>query len=445
MVFLSILPEMSRPLKDYNYQDRNPPVTVKQKMTALTQSEKSTKDGMQLLNKPKESQKDASEEFRTIIGKDTSQSPDQKVNKITLQEYRDRAKAKSPIKPTDTSGPNAALVASGLNNAEKDLKQKKAERIIRVDTSNDKQNPPSGEHSIAKSERCSDPVRKRSERAMSVDELSEMSCDIANMSIDDSSDVVGKPGNKPREESRVVEKKPHHENKLSMKKAVSSSQCSSQTSPSGLKPSSKSYSSLPSAKPKTETAERSTMNAAVQGKKLDSGSCRLLVSKDVKMMDIPLSERIKMKNSGSQPLMITTKESTDVVKAKPPAGLQSSKAGSASNIIDLTDDDDVNNEPVKPKTTQFGTYQSGKMASFQSINKQSGSSQDTGKVSTGHSQQWTQMRGQPDAGIKTEFNSFKPASHALQLSLQEDVKRRNELNKLLDKQKVQFTFERLKS
>ena len=435
---------MSRPLKDYNYQDRDHPVTVKQKMTALTQSEKSTKDGMELLNKPKENQKDASEELRTIIGKDASQSVDQKVNKITLQEYRDRTKAKSPIKPTDTSGPSAALVASGLNDAEKDLKQKKAERIIRVDKSNDKQNPPSGEHSIAKSDRCSDLARKRSERAMSVDELSEMSCDIANMSIDDSSDVVGKPGNKPREESRVVERKPHHENKLSMKKAVSSSQCSSQTAPSGLKPSSKSYSSLSSAKPKTETNERSTMNAAGQGKNLDSGSCRLPVSKDDKMMDIPLSERIKMKNSGPQPLL-TTKESTDIVKAKPPAGLQSSETGSASHIIDLTDDDDVNDEPVKPKTTQFGTNQSGKMASFQSINKQSGLSQDIGNVSTGHSQQWTQMRGQAEAGIKTEFNSFKPASHALQLSLQEDVKRRNELTKLLDKQKVQFMFERLKS
>ena len=441
MLFLSILPEMSRPLKDYNYQDRNHPVSVKQKMTALTQSEKSTKDGMQLLNKSKESQKDASEEFRTIIGKEAPQSPDEKVKKITLQEYRERTKAKSPIKPTDTSGPNAALVASGLYDAEKDLKQKKAERIIRVDKSNDKQNPPSGEHSIAKSDRCSDPARKRSERAMSVDELSEMSYDIANMSIDDSSDVVGKPANKPQEESRVVEQKPYHENKLSMKKTVSSSQCSSQTAPSGLKPSSKSYSSLSSAKPTTVIDERSTMNAAGQSKKLDSGSCRLPISKDVKMMDIPLSERIKMKNSGSQPLMITTKESTDTVKAKPPAGLQSSE----SNIIDLTDDDDVNNEPVKPKTTQFGNNQSGMMASFQSINKQSGLSQDTGKVSTGQSQQWTQMRGQTEAGIKTEFNSFKPASHALQLSLQEDVKRRNELTKLLDKQKVQFMFERLKS
>ena len=436
---------MSRPLKDYNYQDRNHPVTVKQKMTALTQSEKSTKDDMQLLNKSKESQKDASEELRTIIGKDASQSLDETVKKITLQEYRDRTKAKSPIKPTDTSGPNAALAVSGLNDAEKDLKQEKAERTIRVDKSNDKQTPPSGEHSIAKSDRCSDLARKRSERAMSGDELSEISCDIANMSIDDSNDMVEKPGNKPREESRVVEQKPHHENKLSMKKAVSSSQCSSQTAPSGLKPSSKSYSSLSSAKHRTETAERSTLNAAGQGKKLDSGSCRLPVSKDVKMIDIPLSERIKMKNSGSQPLMTTTKESTDIVKAKPLAGLQSSETGSASNIIDLTDDNDVNNEPVKPKTTQFGNNQSGKMASFQSINKQSGSSQGTGNVSTGHSQQWTQMRGQAEAGIKTEFNSFKPASHALQLSLQEDVKRRNELTKLLDKQKVPFMFERLKS
>ena len=434
---------MSRPLKDYNYQDRNLPVTVKQKMTALTQSEKSTKDGMQLLNKPKESQKDASDEFRPIIGKDAPQSSDEKV-KITLQEYRDRTKAKSPIKPTDTSGPSAALVTSGLNDAEKKLKQKKAERIIRVDKSNDKQNPPSGEHSIAKSDRCSDLARKRSERAMSVDELSEMSSDIANMSIDDSSDVVGKPENVPREESRVVEQKPYHENKLSMKKAVSSSQCSSQTAPSGLKPSSKSYSSLSSAKPKTENDERSTMTAAGQGKKLDSGSCRLPASKDVKMMDIPLSERIKMKNSSDSQPMISSKESTDTVKAKPPAGLQSSETGSGSNIIDLTDDDDVNNEPVKPKTNQFGTNHSGKMASFQSINKQSGSSQDIGNVSTGQSQQWTQMRGQTEAGSKTEFNSFKPASHALQLSLQEDVKRRNELTKLLDKQKVQFMFESLK-
>ena len=449
---------MSQALKDYNYQDRKHQGTLKSQMREvqgdLVECKMyKPKDDNRVLSKQNESQGKVSEvtDFRAIAKTKESQDQDVKVHKITLQEYRERTKSKSPNKVPPTTSQNTT--PTGVSDADTDKVKNKSERTMSIDISEDKQNPSSDKHQIAKFAENLDASQKRSERAMSTDELSEMSFDMANMSIDDSDDKVCKTGDIPLKEADVMKEKTRDENKLKLKKALSSTNCSSEPPTSGSSASSKLYSSLPSAKPKTETNGRtdfaivsSDVDIAKGGNnKLDDVS-----SKNNKFINLPLSERIKIKAGSSQSELAKTHQSIDTKQKLKHGDGPGSQASTATEVIDLTEDDE-NDKLVKPKATkdltqQFGKDQSGRMATFQSLNKQSSLnqqssiSQDNGEISTVQSQQWTQMRGQTGttatSGSQHGTTSFKSASQALSQSLQEDIRRRNELTRLLDKQKV---------
>lgn len=425
---------MSQPLKDYNYQQRNVEKLVK--LVVFTEGPYSTESMLstgQSLHDPKTVSKPKDDQ---TTARDMKEPQDHgaKVHKITLQEYRERAKSKSPMKPVES-----AKQKTDDSCSEKTVSMKTDEERDRlpVDLKSDRKN----------------------ERAISADEVADMSFDLANMSIDNTEDDKMKTSTcsgVPKVDSGVALQKPLNENKLKLKKAVSSTQCSTQLPDSDLKSTSKSYGSLPLSKPKPDNVvghgdsgfneASSTMNKPESDR--ENNKLENILSKNSNYMALPLSERLKLKKDGSESHM-TTLQQTNCLKQKLVTN-PSSQTGSQSEVIDLTEDEE-HPEPVKHGTAtsnrskQFGKDQNMKMPTFQSLSKQASSNKQldsTQKVSVSESQLWTEMRAQSglSSSSGSEARDFKPAKQQLTQSLQEDIRRRNDLTKLLDKQKVGLLY-----
>ena len=492
---------MSGPLKDYNFQERGRDKQIKP--VVMTERQKP----VEISNAPKPANDKELSKTR---------NPDSNVNKISLQEYRDRVKAKSPNKPDNAN--------EHRNNYSND--QGKTFASVREN-------------------------RPRSERAMSTDDipLAEMSVDLANMSIDNTEDgdvnIIDNGRNKNIQSNAGIGQKVHlqdrdmtgltmsknvkdfvdkqsHENRLKLKKAVSSSQCSSQSG-QGLTSSSKSYGSLPSST-KPDNAERSKSGAAelnkaetkVTGQDTMTGSSDNMSNKTKPKEAVPiqlsLADRLKLKAAGVK-VYVNGKEDNPEAEEKQRTGSgTSSQTGSQSEVIDLTEDEE-SPEPVKPKQTsatlqepvrpkhpsvniaqavklkqsnapvfapfkppqniskvsgsdpvrlkqhstnvpgengtnqsstsskQFGQNQHMKMSSFQSLSAQS-SAKPTNLPQTGDkgsSQGWTELRGQTGAaGLGNQSSTLSQDRERLKVSLQDEISRRNQLTKLLEKQKVMY-------
>ena len=529
---------MSGPLKDYNFQERNQSKHIKSvAMTGRPKPVETSKlpkppNDRDALTKQKEFQLNGAQDFRDVGKTSVLQNPGAKVHKITLQEYRDRAKSKSPSKP-DNANEHRNKDSNDLNKIGSAEKGKTFDRA-RQD-------------------------RPRSERAMSTDDVADMSFDLANMSIDNTEDDKVKTNNsgrhrnmnsnagiKPKTDLQNREtttnetstrpdrdsvEKQSQGNRLKLKKAVSSSQCSSK-SDSGLVSSSKSYGSLPSSG-KPDNAEKSGLysskSGAIESNKVDikrtetdtakrSSDNTSSKPKEAIPIHLSLADRLKLKAAGVKVYRDGKEDNPGGSEKYKPGSGSSSQTGSQSEVIDLTEDEEspepvrpkqtstnhqepvrpkqsnVNisqsvkpkqtnstlfepfkltqtsaNQSVKPKQTSanlaepvdpkqtsanmmkpFGQNQNVKMSSFQSLSSQS-SSKPTNLVQTGEngtSQEWTQMRGQSGAagsGNQGQSNPFKLASERLNESLQEEINRRNQLTKLLEKQKVHDMFGQAKT
>ena len=522
---------MSGPLKDYNFQERTKGKHIK--TVVMTERPKpvetsnfpkpaNDKDGH---TKQRGFQQDETKDFKDVSRTSMLQNPGSNVHKISLQEYRDRVKSKSPSKP-DNANEHRNRDSNDLNEI--------------------------GSADNGKTVKSGREDRPRSERAMSTDDIpvADMSVDLANMSIDNTADDNvktidnGKNRNiqsnagigqevdlqKREKTSATVSmhdrnsvEKQSQENRMKLKKAVSSSQCTSQSG-QGLSSSSKSYGSLPSSGKQDNTDKSSKSGAAelnkteTKGRGPDTvmGSSSNASSKPREAIPIHLSlaDRLQLKAAG---VMVTVngKEDNPSCNDKYRLGSgTSSQNGSQSEVIDLTEDEEspkpvkpkqksttlqdpvrpkqpsVNiSQSVKPKQTnaplfepfkppqtsaklsesvkpkqpianipgetdrnqtsaslkQFGQNQNVKMSSFQSLSSQS-SIKPTNLVQTGEkgsSQGWTEIRGQTGAtgsGNQGHSNTFKLASDKLKESLQEEVNRRNQLTKLLEKQKVHVLY-----
>ena len=430
------LQKMSQPLKDFNYQQRKTEKLVKP--VVVTEGSYSTESKLSTSNFPHDPKAVLKEKDDPTTARDMKEPQDHgaKVHKITLQEYRERAKSKSPVKPVESAS------------AKQKTDDRCSENIVSVKTDEERDRPPVDLK----------PDRKN-ERAMSTDEVADVSFDLADMSIDNTEDDRMKTstcGGVPKVDSSVALQKPLNENKLKLKKAVSSTQCSSQLPDSGLKSTSKSYGSLPISKPKPDSVVNhgdsglnkasSTMNKPESGG--ENNKLEDILSKNSNYMALPLSERLKVKKDGSESHMATFQQ-TNSVKQKLVTN-SSLQTGSQSEVIDLTEDEE-HPEPVKQGTATsnpsklFGKDQNVKMPTFQSLSTQASSNKQldsTQKVSASQSQLWTEMRAQ--SGLSSSSGSqardFKPAKQELTQSIQEDTRRRNDLTKLLDKQKVRLLY-----
>ncbi|XP_053407442.1 transcription termination factor 2-like isoform X2 [Mercenaria mercenaria] len=357
-----------------------------------------------------------------IGGKDskvTMESGKQK-QKISLAVYRERAKSKSPAKP-ENELEKVDEVTKGLEKKD----EGKASEIALL------ANP-----------------GIREERAMSTDDVADVSIDLANMSIDQTDTYLdektgtfienGKAKESGKSDQQTGLNPQKKDNKLKLKKSTSL----------------------------TRTTEKD-IGKMVRSDKSDSS----LMMKDTdqkakiadensEMFSLSLSERLRIKSGGSQSgSSFDTQEnkvklqsgsqngigSLDVNSAKP--GNREKFLTRSPEVIDLTEDeespvpepvkhnqrqDSSNRETKKPDNIRetFGMGKKQPMESFQSLNKHP--APNVIHVPPKQSQQWIQPR-EPAQSHGTQ--GFKPATEELEQMVKADIARRNELSKTLEKQK----------
>lgn len=362
--------------------------------------------------------------------------------KISLQEYRDRSKSKSPSKLDADSKSSVEGTAD------------KREIAAGKHFTNEK-SPPSD----IKEGRIHNESDKELEEYQTVvsddDDVIDISFDVRNMSIHE--DGLDDEYTLDERTGEFIAKKPDkkinralpEKSKLKLKKASSSSSTNETVKPSEGKPMGLSES------PYFARSKGLTNSNQEQSQKADLSS-------------LSLSERIKRRAGGDL--------SNERISAQSAGGAKHVGTGSGElnktsspvpDVIDLTEDEDSPapeqarkadkqtapvksvdsnlNHPIKSTDTllqqkqpiKTGDIFHGKnnqpVPSFESLSKQT-----TGQVTVVHpkqGEQWTSVRSQGDSSAGLSVG-FKPAAASLHQSLQDDLRRRKELAKLLEKQKV---------
>lgn len=359
-----------------------------------------------------------STEVKKTLSSDTMEAGREK-EKITLAQYRERVKSKSPAKPVD-------------DNQKSEISERKVESQVKemVELAN---------------------PGIREERAMSTDDIADVSVDLANMSIDATDtyldDKTGKlvENGQNVEFERVKESK-RKENRLMLKKSVSLTKKNEKEPIRKLLRAEKSDSSLP-----VKSVEEKSYSQ----------------DKNDTVFSLPLSERIRMKSGDSQAradqsVCSSKQADKSQIQADSPTAFDLSDKSSSDRkekqrnrkkilagfpeVIDLTEDDE-SPEPLLDKTENvqqkgykdllqrqtspvmsketFGLERS-QGATFESLNKKP----DTKVIHVPtQSRQWRD----PHSG---HTQDSKPASDGLFQTVQADIAKRNELAKLLEKQKV---------
>lgn len=371
-----------------------------------------------------QSQGSRSTEVIKNLSRDTMEAG-KKREKITLTQYRERVKSKSPAKPVDDDQESEIL------ERRKDRKdESKVKEMVEL------VNP-----------------GIREERAMSTDDIADVSVDLANMSIDVTDTYLDEKTGKLVENGKNVEfervKEPKRiENRLMLKKSVSLTKTNEKEPVGKLLRADKSDSSL-IVKSVEEKSDPENENDAV--------------------VSLPLLERIRMKSGDSQAnadQRVCSSKLADKsqIQADIPAALDLHDKSSFRNdrnekqrnrekilagspeVIDLTEDEESpeplllktknvqqkvykdslqrQTSPVMSKET-FGLERS-QCASFESLNKKP----DTKVIPVPtQSRQWRDP-------LSGHAQDLKPTSDGLFQTVQADIAKRNELAKLLEKQKV---------
>lgn len=320
--------------------------------------------------------------------------------KISLMEYRERVKSKSPAQPVNQ--PRKPDVST-----------------------NDK---PSNQDRVAEMAQLTNPgIREEG-----ADDIADVSLDMGSMSIDQGDanldDKTGTLVENGKEVKKVVKltksTSERTENRLKLKKSVSLTNAGEKGTGNVLR-SDKSDSSL--------LIKADEHHAKPAGDKDD-------------LFNLPLSERLRM---NSNPKSQSSPES--VGQSQKPGGSQIIQTGSP-DFIDLTEDEESPvPEPVRPKQLQpikskdtfqdeankpisnyetFGASKNHPIATFEALNRQP--APNVIHVPPKQSQQWTQARDPSNSAPQ----GFKPAANGLAQLVQDDITRRNKLVKLLEKQKV---------
>jgi hypothetical protein len=331
-----------------------------------------------------------------------SEKPKQK---LTIKEYRERSKSKSPGKPEDDL---SKAIEKGLESR--------------------------GDKQVSEIAMLAN-ASIRDERAMSIDEVADVSIDLANMSIDQTDFFLDEKsgelvGNKKEKEIGVVEEQGSQKptNKLKLKKSVS----------------------LTKATENDVRKMRSEKSDSSLTLKAENKSNAPHVNDNNGKFDLSLSERVRIKSGGSQ--TVTEKDIKSGISEKinqpgtiKPVSKEKVVTGSPE-IIDLTSDEESpvpvksathglvhtetkNQDKKKPDNVgeMFGMGMKQQLQSFQSLNKQP--APDVISVPQ-NSQQWTQARD------SAQSHCFKPGTAQLEQQVKADIARRNELSRLLEKQKV---------
>lgn len=355
------------------------------------------------------------------VSRETKEAGRQK-QKITLTEYRERAKSKSPAKlqVPDTSQDHKPEITVERKARKEEAKVEEMVRLV---------NP-----------------GIREERATSIDDVADVSLDLASMSIDETEpyldDKTGKLVKNGREMKQAEPQSDRTENRLKLKKSVSMS----------------------------KTVQKEAVGKMVRSDKSDSalmvksGEKEKAESKDSDIFSLSLSERLRIKSSdsyqGKSSGLSLTKKFGDKIKTVSPDVIELADAGNSNEngkpanrkrteIIDLTEDEEspeplpvrsrdaiqgkINKQVMSEKS--FGAqkkeeavgFERNQGSSFESLNNQPASKVIHVPVKSDH---W---RNPSQSG---DTQGFKPATDGLAKTVQDDIAKRNELVKLLEKKKA---------